>query len=388
MIGSSQETMPWKDDLASSCFSRHFIFYLWRMNRLVLIGNGFDLAHGMKTSYADFILWCIKEAFQGAKQGMRYEHPLMSVERANVFFYDPSRMETLEDFMPYFNEGDPIRSEPFLYWWKISNSFIRHIVLNCYHCGWVDIENEFYDELKRIQQLADLKNKQKSLEELNKAFGKLRMQLQRYLSTLTVPHVHATYVELFQEKFVVTDFPEGTLLEEYPRGIHLLNFNYTRLAGMVEGIAARADAPAGIHVNYIHGQLNNDNNPIIFGFGDELDDAYLKMELEKTRGFFKFIKSFGYFRTSHYRDLIRYIDGDLYQVYVMGHACGLSDRTMLNMIFEHKNCQSIKLFYHQHEERNNYPELVEDVARHFHNKQLMRRLIVPFDHSMKMPQVE
>lgn len=27
------------------------------MNRLVLIGNGFDLAHDLKTSYADFIHW-------------------------------------------------------------------------------------------------------------------------------------------------------------------------------------------------------------------------------------------------------------------------------------------------------------------------------------------
>ena len=27
------------------------------MNRLVIIGNGFDLAHGLKTSYADFINW-------------------------------------------------------------------------------------------------------------------------------------------------------------------------------------------------------------------------------------------------------------------------------------------------------------------------------------------
>ena len=27
------------------------------MNRLILIGNGFDLAHDLKTSYADFIDW-------------------------------------------------------------------------------------------------------------------------------------------------------------------------------------------------------------------------------------------------------------------------------------------------------------------------------------------
>ena len=27
------------------------------MNRLVIIGNGFDMAHGLKTSYMDFINW-------------------------------------------------------------------------------------------------------------------------------------------------------------------------------------------------------------------------------------------------------------------------------------------------------------------------------------------
>ena len=31
------------------------------MNRIVLIGNGFDLAHGLKTSYADFINWYWKQ---------------------------------------------------------------------------------------------------------------------------------------------------------------------------------------------------------------------------------------------------------------------------------------------------------------------------------------
>jgi len=27
------------------------------MNRIILIGNGFDLAHGLKTGYKDFISW-------------------------------------------------------------------------------------------------------------------------------------------------------------------------------------------------------------------------------------------------------------------------------------------------------------------------------------------
>ena len=37
------------------------------MNRLVLIGNGFDLAHGLKTSYKDFIYWYWKQRVQSLR---------------------------------------------------------------------------------------------------------------------------------------------------------------------------------------------------------------------------------------------------------------------------------------------------------------------------------
>ncbi|MBK7692344.1 MAG: hypothetical protein IPJ31_14990 [Bacteroidetes bacterium] len=38
------------------------------MNRLVIIGNGFDLAHGMETSYQHFIWNFIKEAVKIASK--------------------------------------------------------------------------------------------------------------------------------------------------------------------------------------------------------------------------------------------------------------------------------------------------------------------------------
>ncbi|RMZ61332.1 hypothetical protein D1632_00110 [Chryseobacterium nematophagum] len=31
----------------------------------------------------------------------------------------------------------------------------------------------------------------------------------------------------------------------------------------------------------------------------------------------------------------------------MAHSCGNTDRTLLNTIFEHENCVSVKIFYHQ-----------------------------------------
>jgi hypothetical protein len=36
------------------------------MNKLFLIGNGFDLALGLKTSYKDFLLWLIQKYIEEA----------------------------------------------------------------------------------------------------------------------------------------------------------------------------------------------------------------------------------------------------------------------------------------------------------------------------------
>src|SRR3546814_6023946 len=99
---------------------------------------------------------------------------------------------------------------------------------------------------------------------------------------------------------------------------------------------------------------------MIFGFGDELDEDYAKMEAQRTKGFSEYIKSFWYFRANNYHDLIRFIDGEEFQVYILGHSCGLSDRTMLNMVFEHDNCKSIKIFYHQSDQENNYTPRSEE----------------------------
>lgn len=43
------------------------------MNRLILLDNGFDLAHGLKTSYKDFIFWYLDECFNEADAIPQFE---------------------------------------------------------------------------------------------------------------------------------------------------------------------------------------------------------------------------------------------------------------------------------------------------------------------------
>ena len=73
------------------------------MNKLVIIGNGFDLAHGLPTRYEDFLLWEINDAF---KQKSRIiESPLFTIESSNSNIQkengDSFIFETIEGFLKF-----------------------------------------------------------------------------------------------------------------------------------------------------------------------------------------------------------------------------------------------------------------------------------------------
>ena len=66
----------------------------------------------------------------------------------------------------------------------------------------------------------------------------------------------------------------------------------------------------------------------------------------------------------------------------MGHSCGLSDRILLNSIFEHNNCNKIQIFYYQkNKDYTDYFEKTQEISRHFKSnfKSRMRNSIVPFE---------
>jgi hypothetical protein len=372
------------------------------MNRLILIGNGFDLAHGMKTSYNDFILWYFKESFQKAFESREYYDSLIHITTRNSNPINISKriynVSTLVDF--YYDLGfstalfqDTIMLEgnttgfynPFQV--KIKSPLLKELLDNCSKLLWVDIENQFYHQLKSILNSTRGDTKASMLKELNLSLAFIIDRLAAYLKTIKTEKLQDKYRQLFHSVInneeILTYFNE---LQQLPKETLILNFNYTlTVENYLQDYGPQSSMP--INVNYIHGKIGDTNNRLIFGFGDELDQEYLKMELETTKGFFEYIKSFWYFKTSNYHNLIRFIDSDQFQIYVWGHSCGLSDRTMLNMIFEHDNCKSIKIFYHQNGLENNFTSLTQEISRHFKNKSSMRRKIVPFDHSNPMPQI-
>src|SRR5690606_14387537 len=96
------------------------------------------------------------------------------------------------------------------------------------------------------------------------------------------------------------------------------------------------------------------------------------MESTDINAFLENAKSFAYLANGNLRELNTYLE-EPFVVYLWGHSCGLSDRTVLNYIFEHENCLYIKPYYWEREDgTDNYKEMTLNISRHFTDKKKMR----------------
>lgn len=391
------------------------------MNRLVLIGNGFDLAHGLKTKYEDFMYWYWRGivAYLLLQSKDVYEDSLCKVTNRKLDYWNLSELyhaenEELYSFLVNNDGAIDIYYSPML----------ERINKSIQDKGWVDIENEYYELLKNYV----LNNESLTqTETLNTQLHYLQEKLVKYLKSIEIsekilrtdirPQIYAPFkihdisieslqalinhvksdmeadkgsidakhslygnsyssgrIKSYKEKFlgniVLNDeIPIELLL---PNNIMLLNFNYTHTADLYckKGYI--------FTVNQIHGDLNNPKS-VIFGYGDELDDDYKTIVNKNENKFLGNIKSIKYLESDNYRKLLSFIESEPYQILIMGHSCGNSDRTLLNTLFEHKNCVSIKPYYYkwgEGEKDDNYIELVQNISRNFTDMKLMRDRVV------------
>jgi hypothetical protein len=74
-----------------------------------------------------------------------------------------------------------------------------------------------------------------------------------------------------------------------------------------------------------------------------MDDDYKVIENIGNNEYLKTL-NLSILQNSNYKNIL-----DLWIVKISssnyGHSCGLSDRTLLNTIFEHDNCRSIRFYY-------------------------------------------
>ena len=175
----------------------------------------------------------------------------------------------------------------------------------------------------------------------------------------------------------------------FPGKVFLLNFNYTtyiepKFRDTLPNVLVNAfDGDQIVH--HIHGDLN-DENSIIFGYGDDSDEMYKKLSDKNDNRFLENDKTVKYLGSARYRNFLGFIESAPFQVCIMGHSCGISDRTLLNTIFQHENCVSIKPYYYKNGDNDNYDEIIKNIIRCFDDKKLMRDRVVNKEYCEPLPQ--
>ena len=355
------------------------------MNRLIIIGNGFDLAHGIKTSYKDFITDYFCKAINTFFKENSYSDSLIEISFKHpmgCFVENPTPIKQ-DEVLEYLK----VLNAKFKF--KINSLLLENSLSKISKFNWVDLETEYFNVLLASKHGSKNYNQLEAIKEVNNQLTFLKNKLENYLD-----QQQRLFSFLFDKKPLIECFTEPIYPHEIvtvvlnekqlPENLYFLNFNYT---DTFEKYIKECEKVIPSKFNYIHGNLFGGHGSPIFGFGDELDKRYLEFEDEKNNELFKHIKSFEYLKTKNYSLLTRFVESEHFQVHIYGHSCGLSDRTMLNQIFENENCKSIKIFYHKiDDDYNDYTDKTYEISRHFKDKGMMRKKVVSFDLSSEMPQ--
>lgn len=385
------------------------------INRIILIGNGFDLAHGLKTKFEHFTDYIYKTEIDILEQKLKeFKHSNIN----NLFKYDSifysikistneSRGRLSEFEIDFKAINNP--KEKFLFilssQYTTDTNLFLHKALEENIDKWIDFEDIFFKNLKKTST--------NDITRLNKEFEILKEHLEIYLSTIVEKEINenlwnANIFKILYEdgscKDLNANYYKKKLTSLYNNPIQTITtthsellfpvkkfkidhhvfvtFNYTSTHTLYDTDYTNNNQPQDVknklHTIHIHGKLNTPNSPIIFGHGDELCEEYKSIEKKNNNAFFKHIKSFAYLKNNNYKTLLSYLNDKEFQVIILGQSCGLADRTLLNTIFEHENCISIKPYYFLDEVNNfdNYDAITMNISRNFNDKKKFRDTIV------------
>jgi hypothetical protein len=305
------------------------------MQKLFIIGNGFDLAHGLKTSYIDFLT-----------------DLEINVNKTPDEYSDILRSD--------FIETKHIGIQP--EWGIFKNKILGYLSKGQIHEKWCDIELFYFQLLLELDKsIRDRVLPFNSPLEINIDLHRVKKYLQIYLVKE-------------QEKFKELDAINYLFSTYNSHQTLVLNFNYTNT------VSKYLEKYTNIQQINIHGELNNELNPIIFGFAASDEESKLLID-KNDNEYMRNIKKLNYRLTNNDQKL-KTLMNDFstgIDIFILGHSCGISDRLILSQIFNHKKSETILPFYFKDREGYlqtmiNIDRIIDDYSKSVNNPKSFHKL--------------
>lgn len=355
------------------------------MNILIL-GNGFDLAHGLPTAYKDFLNYC--------QNNKKYEK------------------------------------------FCLSNIWMKHFITRQSELGdnWIDIEKEIYEVIKSFQKLPivrfaktnrksqycilslplyniefNLFNLQNYLEETKTNlpcskegtfFSHFSKNYMNYLITDYIDLIKLLYKHLREftktfEQYLKEDLysnidkPIKYKFNINTECISLLNFNYTDTCEKIYNVNFN-NCGCGIRTQsvYIHGKINNDDNCNLV-LGTHSFFNYLPNNLNEEipaefNVFRKHNQRHRYDTIKAYQDLLHELKypKKIYTAvfYIVGHSLDKTDHNIIKHILLAKEKSIIKIYYHNEEAQE---KLINNITEIIGEGEVMSKVQLIYQHDPK-----
>lgn len=297
---------------------------------LLIVGNGFDLAHKFKTSYTDFL-------------------NCFNVDDT-VYINSNSYNMTNNAFYKYLNNIKNKRG----YWIDVETA-ISDIVkyVEKIKKGFIFIEDKTYSskELNTLfgeerSQFIDIFSPQIyiegsrcdykiTIESFNTALKKLEYDLDSFTKALEDYLIMIEEQDISSEKIILTDIKN---IQE--KITHILSFNYTNTFKILY-----TDDISNEYIDFIHGRLGKHN--LVLGISETLPTEEENIELSCIyfkKYFQRIFKKTG----AKYADWLDDKNGTNFDtVYIYGHSLDITDKEILSRIINDvDHVKKIVIFYH------------------------------------------
>ena len=317
-------------------------------NLIVVVGNGFDIAHGLKTSYghfADYYLeevliekilnihnnkeYFIREFYREINELLKSSSYTFNLEINNSNFirnianciYKPQELDNIK-IIDYIKLNSSILSG------VISNTLLSKLYTDTDKNNWFNVEKTYFELISKAP-----KTNSNLPQKYNSELKHIEEELVTYLKN-KIKSERNNSIDSFLNRY----------LTKY-ENVYFVNFNYTdTLKFYTDTISNSSDYYGkNIKVNHIHGSIAEGD--IIFGYGNDQNEEYQELKKTENDAFLENFKTFKYLQNDNYKKL--YTEAldvfERYDALVLGHSLGTTDKTLLEEIFNHKECNEIML---------------------------------------------
>lgn len=353
---------------------------------ILIVGNGFDLAHNLKTSYKDFLNYCLQN----------------------------SNDESLKNLCE-------------------TNLWMKHFITRQKELGdtWIDLENEIYNVILYITRPSSQLSKQvltfdKYSQDFNllKLYDNLRPP---YFGEETIKDGYSTFsrnnlfnyffenledlkcllykqLREFTKTFEIylinnTKLKENEIAQfnlqlnsdkNQPQGktLYVLSFNYTNTCERLYNQKKNQRYGYQIKTYYIHGQAKSDNNCYLVLGTHSFDNKRTASNSQPIPVDFNIFKKHNqrhkYGTIEDYQELLKIINNSLQMslvFHVIGHSLNKTDHKVLKHILLANKNAKINIYYHNEEAQE---QLINNITEIIGEEEVMTRVRFIYQHDKKL----